>query len=162
MKLYIKQRVFSWGDKFDIYDISQNVIYYAQGEVFSFGKKLHVYDRSGMEVAFITQRIVPFLPRFIIYVNGIEAAEIVRHFTLFGIPLGEAHYTVEGPGWKVYGDIFEHDYEITASGRIVASMHKQWLSWGDFYELCIYDDKDTVLALSVALAIDCIMSLYEN
>lgn len=162
MKLYIKQRVFSWGDKFDIYDSSQNVVYYAQGEVFSFFKKLHVYSKTGMQVAYIEQQLTLFLPRFSIYVNGIETAEIVRHVALFGIPIGEAHYTVEGPGWKVHGDIFEHDYEIMAGGRVVASMHKQWLSWGDFYELYIYDDKDTVLALSVALAIDCIMSLYQH
>ena len=31
MKLCIKQRVFSWGDKFDIYDEQGNVKYFVKG-----------------------------------------------------------------------------------------------------------------------------------
>ena len=44
MKFYIKQKVFSWGDKFSIYDANGNERYLVQGEVFSFGKKLHLLD----------------------------------------------------------------------------------------------------------------------
>ena len=51
MKLYIKQKVFSWGDKFRIYD--ENDKYYVESEVFTFGKKLHLYSQSGSELAFI-------------------------------------------------------------------------------------------------------------
>ena len=46
MKLYIKQKVFSWGDKFRVYDENYNDRYYVEGEVLSFGKKLHLYSRS--------------------------------------------------------------------------------------------------------------------
>ena len=45
--LYMRQRVFSWGDKFEIYDNAGNVKYYVEGEVFTFGKKLHLYDTAG-------------------------------------------------------------------------------------------------------------------
>ena len=38
MKLYIKQKVFSWGDKFRIYD--ENDKYYVESEVFTFGKMM--------------------------------------------------------------------------------------------------------------------------
>ena len=53
MKLYIKEKVFSWGDKFTVKDENGNDKYLVQGEVFSWGKKLHVYDSVGREVAFI-------------------------------------------------------------------------------------------------------------
>ena len=53
MKLYIKEKVFSWGDKFTVKDAYGEDKYIVEGEVFSWGKKLHVYDRSGREVAFI-------------------------------------------------------------------------------------------------------------
>ena len=52
MKLYIKERVFSWGDKFTVKDAYGEDKYIVEGEVFSWGKKLHVYDRSGSEVLF--------------------------------------------------------------------------------------------------------------
>ena len=55
MKLYIKEKVFSWGDKFTVKDAYGEDKYIVEGEVFTFGKKLHVYDRSGREVAFIKQ-----------------------------------------------------------------------------------------------------------
>ena len=46
MKLYLKQKVFSWGDSFTVYDENGNDKYYVEGEIFSFGKKLHIYDLS--------------------------------------------------------------------------------------------------------------------
>lgn len=62
MKLYIKQKVFTWGDKFTVKDINGNDRYYVEGEVFSWGKKLHVYDMNGNEAAFIQQRCLAFCP----------------------------------------------------------------------------------------------------
>lgn len=44
MRLYIKQRAFSWTDKFSIKDEYGEDRYYVEGEFLSFGKKLHVYD----------------------------------------------------------------------------------------------------------------------
>lgn len=44
MKLYIKEKVFSWSDKFFVKDDSGRDKYAVEGEVFSWGKKLHVCD----------------------------------------------------------------------------------------------------------------------
>lgn len=51
MKLYIKEKVFTWGDQFTVKDERGNDKYVVEGEVFSWGKKLHVYDMTGREVA---------------------------------------------------------------------------------------------------------------
>ena len=40
MKLYIKQKVFSWGDKFTVKDETGRDRYYVEGEIFTFGRKL--------------------------------------------------------------------------------------------------------------------------
>ena len=55
MKLYMKEKVFSWGDRFTVKDEEGADKYIVEGEVFSWGKKLHVYDISGNEAAFIKQ-----------------------------------------------------------------------------------------------------------
>lgn len=39
MELYMKQKVFSWGDKFTIYDENGNDRYYVQGAAFSWGRR---------------------------------------------------------------------------------------------------------------------------
>jgi uncharacterized protein YxjI len=153
MKLYIKQEVFTWADRFYVYDAGENVLFSAEGEIFSWGKKLHVYDARGGETAYIEQQLLTFLPRYNIYIHGGSVAQIKREFTFFS-PL----YTVEGPGWRVEGDFLAHDYQITCNGRVVAVMHKEWLTWGDCYEIDVFSDRDVVMALCVILAIDCIMA----
>lgn len=42
MKLYIKQKVFSCGDKFTVKDEAGHDRYYVEGEIFTCGKKLHL------------------------------------------------------------------------------------------------------------------------
>ena len=52
MNLYIKQKVFSWNDRFFVYDENGNEKYYVEGEVFTFGKKLHLYDTNRNQLLF--------------------------------------------------------------------------------------------------------------
>ncbi len=153
MKLYIKQKVFSWNDKFKVFDEQGNERYFVEGEFFSLGKKLHVYDSERNEAAFIAQKLFSFLPRYFVYVNGNEVAEIVKHFSLF-----RPKYTIEGLGWEINGDFFAHDYVISRNGRNIVSISKQWMTWGDCYELEIENENDEIVALAVVLAIDCVMA----
>lgn len=153
MKLYIKQKVFSWNDKFTVFDEYGNDKYYVEGEFFSFGKKLHVYDLQGREVAYIEQKVMSFMPRFFVYVNGYEVAEIVKQFSFF-----RPKYSIEGLGWDIDGDFWSHDYEITQSGRPIVTIMKEWMTWGDCYELNIANPADEIVALAVVLTIDCVMA----
>jgi len=48
MQLYIKQRIFSWTDSYDVYDEAGEARYEVRSELFSFGHQIHVFDkRSG-------------------------------------------------------------------------------------------------------------------
>lgn len=151
MKLYIKQKVFSWKDKFKVFDSHGNERYYVEGELFSFGKKLHVFDINGNEVAFISQKVLSFLPKYYVYIGGTQVAEIVKQFTFF-----RQKYTIEGLGWEINGDFFDHNYNISKNSRNIVTINKQWMTWGDSYELDI--ENDEIVALSVVLAIDCVLA----
>ena len=157
MKLYMKQKVFSWADKFYIRDESGQYRYYIEGEIFTFGKKLHLYDQNGMERAFIWQKILSFLPRFYVEMDGMEVAEIQKEFTFFS-----PHYRVNGPGWEVEGDFWGHDYVIADKQGVVATVHKVWMSWGDSYEIDISDTQDEVMTLAIVLAIDAVMDAQAS
>jgi uncharacterized protein YxjI len=50
-----------------------------------------------------------------------------------------------------------HDYEITQNGRSIVTIRKEWMTWGDSYELDIANPKDELVALAVVLTIDCVM-----
>lgn len=152
MKLYMKQKVLSWKDRFTIKDETGADRYTIEGEFFAIGKKLHVFDMNHNEVAFVQQKVLTFLPRFFVYRNGQQVAEIVKRFTFF-----RPRYEIAGLGWEVNGSFWEHDYTITKNGREIVSIHKVWMSWGDSYELNIVNGEDEVLTLAVVLAIDAVM-----
>ena len=151
MKLYIKEKVFSWGDKFTVKDAYGEDKYIVEGEVFTFGKKLHVYDRAGREVAFIKQEVWSFLPRYYVFCGDRQIAEIKKEFT-FLFP----RYTIEGLGWEIDGSFMAHDYQITKRDRKIVTISKEWMTWGDSYELDIADPADELVALAVVIAIDCV------
>lgn len=157
MKLYIKQKVFSWGDKFTVYDENGNDRYYVEGEVFTLGKKLHLLDTNRNEIAFIHQEIFSFLPRYYVTVNGAQIAEIKKEFTFF-----HHEYTVKGLGWSVSGDFFTHDFEVTANGQTVASVQKEWFTFGDAYAIDIAPAVNEINALAVVLVIDACIDAQNN
>ena len=157
MKLYIKQKVFSWGDKFTVKDVNGEDRYFVEGEIFSWGKKLHVYDMRGNEVAFIQQKLFSFLPRYFVYVGDEQVAEIVKEFS-FLFP----RYSIEMLGWQIEGSFMAHDYAITKNGRTIVTIHKEWMTWGDCYELDIEDPADELIALAVVLTIDCVIANSNN
>ena len=66
MKLCIKQRVFSWGDTYDVYDEWGNARYYVKAEIFAIGHQIHVYEKqSGREVGSIHQQGMAHLGRYL-------------------------------------------------------------------------------------------------
>ncbi len=157
MKLYIREKVFSWADKFRVFDENGNDRYTVEGEVLSWGKKLHVYDRHGREVAYIEQKLFTLMPRYLVYVAGREIAEIRKEFTLF-FP----KFRIDGLGWEIDGSFWEHNYEITENGRPIVSIEKEWMTWGDSYALDIAAGADEILALAVVVTIDCVAEQRNN
>ena len=155
--LYMRQRIFTWGDKFEIYAPDGSVKYYVEGEVFTFGKKLHVYDVAGRELAYIEQKLFSFLPKYFIHIPGQETIDVVKEFTFFS-----PEYSVYGPDWKVKGDFFDHDYEVYDGKAVVARVYRDWFTWGDAYAIDFGFGADEVMALSVVLVIDACIDAQRN
>ena len=151
MKLYMKEKVFSWNERFTVKDENGWDKYFVEGEFFSLGKKLHLLGINGEEVAFIQQRLLTLMPRFSVSVAGREIAEIRKEFTFFF-----QRYIIDGLGWEVDGSVWEHRYEIRKNGRLIVRIDKEWFTWGDSYVLEIADPADEILALAVVLTIDCV------
>lgn len=149
MKLYMKQKVFSWKDRFAVFNEFARERWSAQGEFFSWGRKLHVYDTYGREVAFIRQKLMSFLSKYYIEI-GDKTYMLVKELTFF-----KPRFRLENTSWEVAGDFFAHEYEITDGDEIIMSLSKHWFTWGDSYELDIPREENELLALCVALAVDC-------
>lgn len=158
MSLYIKQKIFTIGDRFAVYDQNGNEKYFVEGEIFTFGKRFHIYDLSGTELFYIEEKVFTFLPKFYIFENGTQVAEIIKEFTFFS-----NEYTVNGPGWSVTGNFLDHDYDIKSrDGHSVASVTKEWLTWGDTYHIDIADGYHEAFALAVVIVIDACLEKQKN
>lgn len=116
MKLYIKEKVFSWNERFTVKDENGWDKYYAEGELFSLGKKLRLLNIHGEEVALIQQQLFTLMPRYSVSVAGRQIAEIRKEFTFFF-----QRYVIDGLGGR----------SKAASGSIdMKSERMDGLLWG--------------------------------
>lgn len=154
MKLYIKEKVFSWAEKFTVREELGQDRYYAEGEFFALAKKLHVYDAEHREVLFIRQRLMHLLSFYEVHIGGRVAAEVAQQFSPFG-----PAYRINGPGWTVEGSFMAHEFTIRDQrGDLIAQISKTMLAPVDSYELDVPDPENELLTLAIVLAIDCSMA----
>ncbi len=150
MQLYIKQRVFSWSDTYDVYDESGTPRYYVRAEVFSFGHQIHVFEKaSGREVGAVHQELFTLLPKFEIVMDGCRKGTVRREFTFF-----KPRYRVDFLDWVVEGDLFGWEYTVNRGDDQVMTVSKELFTWGDAYVLHCWDEKDALAGLLLAVAID--------
>ena len=149
MRLWFKQRVFSWVDSFDIYDEEGNVVYTVEGQL-AWGHCLHVLDAEGNHIGTVQEKIFTLLPKFEMYVGEEYVGCIQKEFTFF-FP----RYDIDCNGWQVDGDFMEWEYTVkTGCGCLVASISKQLWNWTDTYTIDVADPRDALCALMLVLAID--------
>jgi uncharacterized protein YxjI len=58
----------------------------------------------------------------------------------------------------VEGEVFTHDYTILRDGHPVASISKEWFTWGDSYMVNNYSGEDEQMLLAILIVIDCVLS----
>ena len=151
MKLYIKQRIFSIVNKYDIYDEQENVVYDVDSELFTIGAKLHLKDINGQELYYIKKKLTFLLAQYEIYKDNDLCATVNQELSLF-----HAKLNVDSSFGKfdISGDFMSMDYEISRNGQYFGSIHKKWLSWGDSYELDIPDEENAGFLCALVVAID--------
>lgn len=96
------------------------------------------------------------MPTYSLFIDNQEFAKVKKDFTFF-----KPRYTIEGPSWQVDGSILEHNYQIMNNQNVIASISKEWLTWGDSYALDIKDETHALLALGVIIVIDCVMASQQ-
>ena len=149
MKLYFRQRIFSWFDSYDVYDEAGERVYTIKGQL-AWGHCLKIYDACGMELGMVKERILTFLPKFEIYIRDRYIGCISKELTFF-----RPKFNIDYNGWQVQGDWFEWDYQILSdNGSPVAYVTKELLHLTDTYVINVQDPKDSLCALMLVLAID--------
>lgn len=149
MKLFVKQRAFSWFDNYKIFDEDGNPMYSIRGEL-SWGHCLRMYDNDEKEVCMVRENGDSLLPKFEMYVGGTyigsinKEADVTKHA-----------YNIDFNGWRIEGDLMESDYQIfNGNGYQIASMTKDVLNQADTYRIKITSQQDELYVLMLMVAID--------
>ena len=148
-KLYIKQKVFSLGEKFTVKDRFQQDKYFIEGSFMSIPKVFTIKDVKGKPIGKITKKIFSFLPKFFVEVDGKEVLTISKSLTLF-----KTHYQIDMAGLEVHGDWWDKIFKVTKESKVVAEVDKKWFTWGDTFEVAIHEAELEHIIIALVIAID--------
>ena len=149
MKLFIKQKLFSWFDSYNVYDEQENIIYIVKGSP-SWGHRLHISDPQGNNVGTVQERVLTLLPKFELYLGDVYAGCISKEFSFFF-----SKYQIDCNGWQISGDLFDWDFEIKDKyGNTAVTISKQLWNFTDTYCIDVARPEDMLLAMMTVLAID--------
>lgn len=151
MKLYIKQKVLTAGDRFDIKNENGNPIFTAASELFSLPPRFRIFDMKNNEVLTIQKKLAFPLAQYDIIRDGRTIASVNEEFAVLSSRLS---VTSDYGSFRIDGDIVSLNYTFYRDDKPFAGIHKAPVSIGDSYELDVYDDIDVELACALVIVID--------
>lgn len=158
MKLYIKQKLFTLKDRFNVLDEHQQDVYSVEGKLFTLARELSVKDSSMHEVIFLKQRLWHMFPHIDVTIHQKFAFQVVMKWAWF-----KQKYDIVGINWTVEGNFMAHQYTIYDNdSQVVATISKAWLSWSDYYELNVFNNDYVQQSLAIVLAIDIAMATTRS
>ena len=149
----LRQRLFSFGEDYDIEDESGRRVFHVDGKLFRIRETFVITDWQGHEVATIRQKLLALRESMTIERGGATIATIRK--ALFA-PFGDKFMIelVDGTEMDARGNIFAHEYAIQRDGQTVAEISKKWFAFSDTYGITIEPGEDEGLILALAVAID--------
>ena len=151
--LIIKQKFFSLGGEFWVTDENENPKYRVKGSFMKIPKSFNIFDQDGTQRASVTHKVLSFLPKFFLEIDGQEIATISKKLTFL-----KPRYEVEAGNVTINGNIWDMNFEIERNGLAIGRINKKWLSVRDTYRVEILNDADELLVLGLVLAIDYVKS----
>jgi uncharacterized protein YxjI len=151
--LYLKQKVFAIRDRYKIYDVDQQPVYYCDSRLFSFVARRDLHRASDKQKLFIIKKkLLTILPKYRIYdLENNVVSQINKKLTLF---VHKFLITSKMGDLKIEGDIFAHDFIVKKDEEIIVEVHKKWIAWGDTYEISIHDEENIDLLVALVIVLD--------
>ncbi|MBO0703745.1 MAG: LURP-one-related family protein [Candidatus Dormibacteraeota bacterium] len=149
----LRRKLFAIGEDFWVQNDRGEAVFRVDGKVLRIRKTFVLEDPEGRELAKVDGKLVAVRPTMRIEREGRTGATVKK--ALFSAL--HQRYTIEledGPDLEASGDVLDHEYEIRAGDRLVATISNAWFTLRDAYGVAIAPDQDPVLLLAAAVAID--------
>ncbi|MCB1128369.1 MAG: LURP-one-related family protein, partial [Verrucomicrobiae bacterium] len=78
MRYIVEARFWERGEDFHVCDHDGRPVFRVEGMAFSWGDKLSFQDLKQQELAFISQKLLSWMPRFRIYRDGTLVVEVLK------------------------------------------------------------------------------------
>ena len=149
MRLFIRQRFFSWTDSFDITDEEGYAVYSVRADLLALSHVLRVFDDQDQEVGLVREKLFHFLPTFEVELDGDLVAVIRKEFSFL-----HPRYRIDCEGWSVEGNLFGWDYQIYRDSELCGTISKEIIALTDTYVIDFDDPQDELMVVMLVLAID--------
>jgi uncharacterized protein YxjI len=160
MKFYIKQKVFTFKDKFTVMDEQQNIKYEVKGKFMSIKNKLELTNQSGEILLRSERKVLSFMPTYFIFDSKNQEIAMVKR--IFGFK-PKFNLRILHNDYYVDGSLFGHSFGIYDShNNLVTSISKKIISWGDTYEIDVVDENNLELLLFMVIIIDQVVHENKN
>ncbi len=152
MQLFIKQKLLSIGDKYNITDANENPVFTVKSRVISpLLHKKYLLDAAGRRLMTIQRKIVDILPNYIIKdADGNKIARVKRKFSF------RHNFMIIGynKDLSIKGDLFAWNFSIYQGDEQVGSVSKKIIHLADQYTLNISYAEDAPFFTACIIAID--------
>jgi uncharacterized protein YxjI len=160
MQYFIQQRLYTFGNDFNIFDASGVKRYTVHGALYSFFDSLTLKDSQGYVLSRIKRSVIGFPPGYKIFIREKYAGKINK--VLLSLRRRYNIRLVTGETLQATGSFVFHDYAIIRNGRKVVEISKKIGRFTDCYSVIMDDKEDHLLILTFAIVLDMIEYNKEN
>ena len=150
--LYIKQKAFSFGDKYKVFDEKGNVKFFVSSKIFSIHHVKYIYDADNNFVMTIFRKCSGIIPQYFVYDENDEIMEtIIVKFSVnkdFDVEANKVN------NYSVRGDFYGLNLQFYNGEEEVVSLSKKLFQFVDSYEIKIYNLSYTKYIVGFVIAFD--------
>jgi len=152
MRYLVQEKLLHIGEDNDILDENGQPTLRVDGKALSLRDLMIVQDLGGTEVARVNRKLVSLMPCYEIAFAQGGNAEVQKHFS----PLQQKWTISEGGQGELEmrGNFLAHDFTITRSGSLVATISKAWVSLTATYGVEVAPGENDLLVLCSVLALE--------
>lgn len=146
IKLYMRQKILSIGDKYSICDLDENPQYWVVGNII--GLKFKIQDNHDNEIMEINKKMVAITPEYTLIKNGEKYGHIKKKIKLTRpVIAGE----IDKKPVEITGDITGYHFAIKLAEETIGTVDTERLTWGDVYSIEVRNAayKDLVVTIAV-------------
>lgn len=157
---YVKERLLSFGAKFDVFNEYGNEEFLVEADKFDIGKNINIYNyNKSTKLLYMKQQLRIGAHKYIVYdENSNEFATIQKEFMV--------------PKYNITGDIgaiemesnsfLGRHYSITKNGNVIGEIHKEFTLGRDRYSLEVIDEEYSILLVGLLVMVDMIRFHSDN